>query len=249
MKKPDEITLHSGIILTANKFKDKDCVITIVGEGRKCVYMANSAYALNSKNHIATLVFSHVRISAHGYTNHKSVASISLIKNHIDIYENLFFATALSIIQEMVTNLFIENEEFETSYIESLFDLKSPSDEEILYGVLVSMLHCMEDLGIISLSLLCANCGKQLKITDCFSIHHGGFLCNKCQDEIGAYSTDKNVLKLLINAYKCEDHTFKTNVNKNLLLKVIETLAQYIEESVGYKIKSLANFKKWFFNM
>ncbi len=249
MKRPYEIKEQSGVIITANKYKEKDCVVTIVGEGKKRVYTANSAYSITSKNHIATLVYSQVKISSSGYEDHPCINGISLLKAHNDIYENLFYCTALSIIQEVVTNLFEENDELDTSYIEELVNLVTPTDETVIFAVLVTLLHLLKDIGILSLDLTCSSCGKKLSRTETYNFDYGGFLCNSCQDEHMISAKDEASLKILLKAYRAKPKDFIQDFKKISVLNVIEDVVDYIKLALGYNVKSLHNFRKWFFNL
>ncbi|HBD06550.1 MAG TPA: hypothetical protein DCY93_03990 [Firmicutes bacterium] len=249
MKKPLELTSHTGIIINASKYRDKDCVVSLVGDGVKGVYRAINAYLPTNKNHVSTLVFSKVRLDVGGYSDHPSISSTVLLKNHAEVYENLFFSSALAIVQDIIINLFQDGDHIQTEYLESLLDFKNPNDGQILFGVLVTILHLSENLGILDVSLSCPVCGKKLKRTACYDFELGGLICNDCQEDNFLSDSKEDKIKILIKAYKVTPDKMMIEINKMFGLELIEELARHIENSVGYHMKSLENFKKWFFNL
>lgn len=250
MKKPAELQTVEGYVIDCNKYKECDAMITfLAADGYKRNYRVPGGYRPAGKNHLATMVLSRLRLDVGGYQDHPVVASCQLLRDYSPLYENLKQATAINVCREALIRVATEEDRLDQRYFEALLALEKPSTEVLLFAVLVFLVNIFCDCGILSKELSCAICGQShLIYTYDFSL--GGLLDRDCAERSDARLVDREDLKILVAAYKAQpENLASARVGRQLSLAVLHDLLDYLDESLGLKLKSFDNFTKWFLNL
>ena len=228
------------IVLSINPYKEKDAIISAISENESITFLARGIKDPKSKNAALNNLLTIADIELmDGDFKHPILKSSKPLESSLKIGMSSEYLSSLMLIDEMMLNLFPEEERCEMfPYLENaLINMKNTDDW--LMTLLVFMANVIR-LGGFQLEVnRCVMCGSKSKIV-AFSFVDGGFICQNCFNEEIIHDLNKNQMLLLREIVNSSDYHLLT---RNYLLDDVKTLfikfIQFIEEAFGYHFKNL----------
>jgi len=239
---PSKIETLEGYVIQANKYKEKDTIITFLTKEKKRAVLIRGGYKPESKNHSATLLFNKLLLDVNAVhpsflsaTGHKT-----LINNSV-LYEKLEYALLGQYINEIIIKFFQDEDKLPYDYYEEIF-------KAALVGfdpVTLAFIFTCASVNLLGLSPNvdeCINCRRKNNLV-AFNLTEGGFICNECAANMNMQASPVEYMKVFRYGFKVKaDQIQRAVLPKSTALICLSELSLYLQDQLGYKINSLELF-------
>ena len=231
------------IVISVNKYKEKDAIINAICDGKTISFLAKGILCPNNKNSFLNCILCKADISLiEGKIKHPILEKASLIYSPLSKVSKLDDLNTVLMMDEAMLHLFDEEERFLAYNIidKSLLALKKGASPFVV--ALYFLLRILPFLGFELEVKKCVNCGSTKSIND-FSFLDGGFLCKECSDlNQRRYSNDQ--LLLIRNSLLVDEIDIKNKTNKEEIKPILFDANEFITDGVGYHLKYLDTLLK-----
>lgn len=228
------------IVLSLTPYKEKDAIINAISENETITFLAKGLKNPRSKNAALNNILTVADIELmDGNFKYPILKSSKPLSTSLKVEMNAEYLTSLLIIDEMMLNLFPEQDQYVMfKHLENALD-NLRKNNDWLMTLLLFMSHAIR-LGGFQLEVnKCVMCGTTKNIV-AFSFNDGGFICQNCyQPEMGR-DLSKNQMLLLRKVVNCPDYRLQSAdyAHEDLMVLLLK-FTQYIEEAFGYHFKNM----------
>lgn len=227
------------IILSLNKYKEKDSIINAISEEGYLTFTAHGILSPTSKNAAINNILTVTDVTLTESKSHKlSLKESSVILSPLISSTSLEYMATLSALAE-ATNKMLIDEEKHLAYPYLYKAIVSLRNKEQPFFILITYLSKLLKLAGYSLEInRCVRCGKKDNIVG-FSFIEGGFICSSCleeEDQIDLIGEQSLLFRLLAGN---SDFTYQNIPYDENNIKVILTkLNQFIIDACGVYLDS-----------
>ena len=229
------------IILSSNKYKEKDCIYNALSEQGSLSFKAKGAQ--DSKSQFAwlnnVLTVADVEF-ADGKYKYPILKNASLVSSSITGKDDLEYLFAISALAEITKEMFDENDRkvMFNDLLQAVDALKHGKDPRMV--VLIFIAHCTKYAGMELEVDKCVFSGSTSDIV-AFSFSEGGFVSREYVTEETAQDLTPQQMKLIRYCFKspnysCIDTEKYSKADKQVLLS---KLKQFIDDMSGAVVRSL----------
>jgi DNA repair protein RecO (recombination protein O) len=236
---PNKIETIEGYVIQANKYKEKDTIITFLTEKAKKTILVRGGYKPEAKNHAATFSFNKLLLDIN-VTNPNFLCvdgSKTLINNTV-LYENLEYSLLGQYADEVLIKFFQDEDPLPYGYYENIFKAAKNGFDPIT----LAFIFTCASINLLGLSPNvdeCVSCGSKKNLV-CFDLTEGGFICNKCSTELNKSPSSLEYLKVFRYGFKVKaDQLERAVLPRSITLNCLSELSLYLQEQLGFKINSL----------
>ena len=232
------------IILSISNYKEKDGIVTALGENESISFLARGIFDPKNKN--AALNNPLCMIDAElVYKNSKypNLESYALVSSPFLLKLDFKRITAMQVLLEATLKLVIEEERF---YLyeplkEALVALKSGIDPNSV--VLIYLGKVLKVNGYTFSINECNNCGSKKDIV-AFSFFDGGFICKDCLDETIKCDLNSHQMLLMREIFGNQDYKNLKELDEEDTAVILSKFFEFISHSFDVNMKSFDLFLK-----
>ena len=228
------------IVLSTNKYKEKDAVFSAISESQFVTFLARGINKPTSKNAAINnpLTIADVELEDRDLT-HPILKTSKQLFTPMKIEMDSKYLGAIMTMDEVVLYLFPDEEKHKMfSFLEQgIVSLRKTNDW--LMTLLIFFANAIR-LGGFELEVnRCVICGKKQKIV-AFSFVDGGFICQDCFQEDTEHDLSKNQMILLRKIFNSRDFSLLSySYNQEDALALFNKILYFIQEAFGYTFKNI----------
>ena len=234
------LSIIRGYILQVNKFKEKDAICTLLTKDGLITYKVNSGLDALNKNHQACMVYNLVEIDVKNINNSSNYTcnGVKTIQDNSSLYQDITKNLAISVLIEASLKTIQDNDEVPYQYFQNCLEaIKNGFD--YLTTIYIYLCKLSMNVGIPINYDGCVNCSKKKNLIS-FSYNEGGFICENCAKELQIKPLSIEYMKVIRYGYIVNSNQIEHAVLPKLsLIKAINELSVYYEDSIGIKLNSL----------
>jgi len=239
---PSKIETLEGYVIQANKYKEKDTIITFLTKEKKRTVLIRGGYKPESKNHAATLLFNKLLLDVNAkYTNFLSASGQKTLINNSVLYENLEYALLGQYINEIIIKFFQDEDRLPYDYYEEVFKAAHAGFDPVTLAFIFTCAS-VNLLGLSPNVDECINCRRKNNLV-VFSLTEGGLICNECAASMNLKASSVEYMKVFRYGFKVKATQMRRAVlPKGTAMMCLSELSLYLQDQLGYKINSLELF-------
>lgn len=229
------------IILSKTSYKEKDSIVSGINENEIITFLVKGLQSNKNKNAILNnpLIIADVQMREGNYRYPICESSLLLFSPYKN-KDTLDKLAIISLISE-ATNKMLQDEEKPLIYplLEKVLHILK-EDSVPPMQIAITYLGQLLKIGGYNFSLNhCVFCEKKQEIVN-FSFREGGFICKNCYEESNDYLFSKNQMLLLRQLLSNQTFMPIDNYDKDDAYIILKELANFVEEGLGVKLKSLS---------
>lgn len=233
------------ITLSITPYKEKDAIINAISEEGEISFLVNGALNIKSKNSALNnqLVIADIELKD-GNFKYPVLKSSNIIETPLKVKNDYYYLSSLYLLTEATKELLQEDEKQRifNSLIQAIINLKTA---ESPWAIVLSYLaKVLKESGYEFAVNNCVFCGAKNDIVT-FSFNDGGFVCRNCLEEEMERDLTKNQMLIIRAAFNVKDISEATfNIGKEDALVVLNKFMDFIKDSYGVTLKSIALLNK-----
>lgn len=239
---PKKIATVDGYIIQANKYKERDTIITLLTPSDKKTVLVRGGYKPEAKNHGATLLFNKVRLDINIANPHfLYVDGHQTLINNTSLYENLTYSLLGQYANEILIKFFQNDDILPYDYYEKMFMAAKNGFDAVTLAFIFTCAS-INRLGLSPSVDECVMCGAKKNLV-AFDLTEGGFICNKCLPESNVSPSNIEYMKVFRYGFKVKASQMEhATLPRMTTLNCLNELSMYLEEQLGYKINAIKLF-------
>lgn len=239
---PKKIETLEGYVIQANKYKERDTIITLLTKSEKKTVLIRGGYKPEAKNHAATLLFNKLLLDVNAAKpNFLTAEGHRTLVNNTDLYEDLQYSLLGQYVNEIILKFFQSEDPIPFDYYEGVFQAAKRGFDPLT----LAFIFTCASINLLGLSPNvdeCVFCGAKKNLVN-FDLTEGGFICNKCASEAGKSPSSIEYLKVFRYGYKVKASQMERAVlPRATTLNCLSELSLYLQDQLGFKINSLELF-------
>ena len=228
------------IILSFNKYKEKDGIINAISENETISLTAKSILDPKSKNHELNNILTIADVDfIEGNYKYPLLKRHKILISSSDPELNYYYLTTLLLLSEASLNLLNDEERYKlfNDLENALTSLKNGVN--YLKVVLVFLAKVITMSGIKPEINHCVYCGEKHDIV-AFSFDDGGFICKNCATEETINDLSPNQLMLLRACFMAKEHDLPDKLfNNDDAIYILNKFFEFISDNIGYSLNSV----------
>lgn len=233
------------IVLTITQYKEKDGIIFGLSEDGVNSYSARGIFDPKNKNASINnpLTIADIELGSDRY-KYPVIKNSKVLFSPYKVNNDYHYLGILSLLVE-VTKKLLQEDEMKMMYkhLESAIKELKKTEQPWMIA-LIYLFNIFKATGYEFQANECVFCGSRTNITS-FSFREGGFICKDCfKSEMDVPFNSEQML-LLREAYFAKNYKYTSeHCNKINALKILEKCNEYIVDSFGLGIDSIAFLNK-----
>lgn len=239
---PKKILTTEGYVIQANKYKERDTIISFMTKECKKTILVRGGYKPEAKNHAATFIFNKLLLDVNvTKPNFWVVDGQKTLINYTGLYEKLEYSLLGQYMNEILVKFFRDEDALPYDYYESVLKAAKEGFDPVTLAFIFAC-SSINRLGLSPNVDECVFCGSKKNLV-AFDLTEGGFICNKCSSEMRKNPSSLEYLKVFRYGFKVKPDQIKRAILPKLTtLNCLRELSMYLQDQLGYKINSLDLF-------
>lgn len=226
------------IILSINKYREKDAIINAITEEGKVTFTAHGILSPTNANAAINNVLTVCEVTLTESKTHKlSLKESSVIFSPLISNTSLNYMAAINTICE-ATNKMLDEDEIHLAYPYLLLAINRLKEKEEPLFILVAYLAKLLKLTGYSFEInKCLRCGSKKDIVG-FSFSEGGFICKNCYSDEQIDLTGEAMLTFRTLCGSTDFNFHNLNYDEEIMKMIIFKLIVFISDANGVYIDS-----------
>lgn len=225
-----------GFVTKCSKYRDNDAIINLINDNGEDSIIIRGAYSKNSKylKYAKNFYYGKFEIYKANYA-HKKLKDVQVLKDYNLLFNDYKYFPYLEIIKEFFTKIYIKDDaNVLLKLLITTFDRIEKTKMYIEYTTLF-LGYCLKISGYgINTNLYCAKCSTS-KLTMCFSIAQGTFVCANCASKED-YILNADEVKILTSIFdlkyvKAEENISLKNIDYIKLICIFADMYSYYSDN------------------
>jgi len=228
------------IVLSINKYKEKDGIINAISESESISLTAKGLLDPKCKNHELNNVLTIADVDfIEGNYKYPLLKRHKVLTPSINVDNDYYYLSTILLLSESACNLLEDDERFLLfkDIENALVSLKS--GVSYLKVSLIYLAKLITLCGVQPEINHCVNCGRKENIV-AFSFNEGGFICRDCANESTVNDLSPNQLLLLRACFMAKEYELPEKLfNKDDADHILNKFFEFINDNLGYKLNSI----------